>query len=53
MITLDPLLENRRQLEPEAFDQLLALLQAQTSPSAVDLSSLVPQSVSSGLPVWD
>ena len=28
-------------------------LQAQTSPSAVDLSQLVPGSVPSGLPVWD
>ncbi len=28
-------------------------LSAQTSPSAVDLSRLVPESVPSGLPVWD
>jgi cytochrome c peroxidase len=51
--TLDPLLENRRELDAEALDQLLAFLQAQTSPTAVDLSQLVPQSVPSGLPVWD
>ena len=51
--TLDPLLEKRRELDDEAFDQLMAFLQAQTSPSAVDLSQLVPQTVPSGLPVWD
>jgi hypothetical protein len=50
MSTLDPLLENRRELDAEAFDQLLAFLRAQTSPTAVDLSQLVPQSVPSGLP---
>ena len=51
--TLDPLLEKPRELDDEAVDQLMAFLQAQTSPSAVDLSQLVPETVPSGLPVWD
>jgi len=51
--TLDPLMEDQRVLSPEEFNQLMAFLQAQTSPSAVDLSQLVPESVPSGLPVWD
>ena len=53
MGTVDPLLRTPRELNPEEFDQLLAFLQAQTSPSAVDLAHLVPESVPSGLPVWD
>jgi hypothetical protein len=53
MSTPDPLLKKRRELDGEAFDQSLAFLQAQTSPSAADLSHLVPESVPSGLPVWD
>ena len=40
-------------LERYDGDQLLAFLQALTSPSSVDLSCLVPDSVPSGLPVWD
>ncbi len=51
--TVDPLLEKRRELDAGAFEQLMAFLRAQTSPSAVDLSHLVPETVPSGLPVWD
>jgi cytochrome c peroxidase len=53
MGTLDPLLRTPRELSEEQIDQLLAFLHAQTSPSAVDLAHLVPESVPSGLPVWD
>jgi cytochrome c peroxidase len=53
MGTLDPLMRNPRELSDEQIDQLLAFLQALTSPSAVDLAHLVPESVPSGLPVWD
>jgi cytochrome c peroxidase len=51
--TLDPLMEGRRELSAEEFAQLMAFLQSLTSPSAVDLSGLVPETVPSGLPVWD
>ena len=51
--TLDPLIEKPVQLSDEEFNQLMAFLYAQTSPSAVDLSHLVPESVPSGLPVFD
>lgn len=51
--TLDPRMEERRDLTAEQIEQLLAFLQALTSPSAVDLSGLVPQSVPSGLLVRD
>jgi len=53
MSTLDPLMENQPELSSDEFDQLMAFLHAQTSPSAADLSHLVPESVPSGLPVWD
>ena len=53
MGTLDPLMTVRRDLDDEAIDQLLAFLHALTSPSAADLAHLVPDSVPSGLPVWD
>jgi cytochrome c peroxidase len=51
--TLDPLMEQRRELTDEEFEQLMSFLHALTSPSAADLSDLVPESVPSGLPVWD
>ena len=51
--SLDPLLEVKRVLSPEEFELITAFLQAQTSPSAIDLSRLVPESVPSGMPVWD
>ena len=51
--TLDTLMQEQRELTPEEFAQLVAFLHALTSPSAVDLSRLVPDSVPSGLPVWD
>lgn len=51
MATLDPLVEFERELTAEEFDQLMAFLQAQTSPSAVNLGYVVPDSVPSGLPV--
>ena len=53
LVTLDPLIAGKRELEAEQVNQILAFLHAQTSPSAVDLSHLVPESVPSGLPVWD
>jgi len=53
MSTLDLLLDNQDQMTAEEFKQLMAFLQAQTSPSAIDLSHRVPESVPSGLPVWD
>jgi cytochrome c peroxidase len=51
--TIDPLMTTPRELTPEDIDQLMAFLYAQTSPTAVDLAHLVPDSVPSGLPVWD
>ena len=51
--TMDPLVAQSRELTAEEFAQLIAFLQALTSPSAVDLSRLVPQTVPSGLQVWD
>jgi cytochrome c peroxidase len=51
--TIDPLMTTPRELTHEDIDQLMAFLYAQTSPTAVDLAHLVPDSVPSGLPVWD
>jgi cytochrome c peroxidase len=51
--TLDPLMEKRRELTAKEFEQLMAFFHSLTSPSAVDLSGLVPDSVPSGLPVMD
>ena len=51
--TLDALVEEPRELSDKEFSQLMAFLNALTSPSAVDLSYLVPESVPSGLPVYD
>ncbi len=51
--TLDPLIQGRRALSDEELARIMAFLHAQTSPSAVDLSYLVPETVPSGLPVWD
>lgn len=51
--TLDARMVEPSQLSEEELDQLMALLEAFTSPSAVDLSHLVPESVPSGLPVYD
>jgi len=51
--TLDALVAEPRELSDEEFDQLMEFLNALTSPSAVDLSYLVPASVPSGLPVFD
>lgn len=53
MSTLDPLMTVQRDIDGEEFDKLIAFLHAQTSPSAVDLAHLVPESVPSGLPIWD
>lgn len=50
---LDPYMTTRRDLDAQEFDQIIAFLHAQSSPSAVDLAALVPESVPSGLPVWD
>jgi cytochrome c peroxidase len=51
--TLDPLMVSQPDLSYEETDQLLAFLLAQSSPSAADLSHLVPEAVPSGLPVRD
>jgi cytochrome c peroxidase len=51
--TLDARVAEPRELSDEEFSQLMAFLNALTSPSAVDLSYLVPESVPSGLPVYD
>jgi cytochrome c peroxidase len=53
LATLDPLVDTPRELSDEEFNQLMAFLHALTSPSAVDLSHLVPESVPSGLPLFD
>jgi cytochrome c peroxidase len=51
--TLDPRLATPPALTDEQIGQLLAFLRALESPSATDLSHLVPDSVPSGLPVAD
>jgi cytochrome c peroxidase len=53
LATLDPLVDKPGKLSDEKFSQLMAFLHALTSPSAVDLSHLVPESVPSGTPVFD
>jgi cytochrome c peroxidase len=50
---LDPLAAEQRPLTDGQITQLMAFLEALTSPSAVDLMHLVPDSVPSGLPVTD
>ena len=51
--TLDTRLAEPKELSDEEVQQLMVFLYALTSPSAVDLSYLVPDSVPSGLPVYD
>lgn len=51
--TLDEEMQTSIELTELEFDQLMAFLNALTSPSAVDLSYLVPEQVPSGLPVAD
>ncbi len=51
--TLDERVAEPRKLTEAEFGQVMAFLEALTSPSAVDLSYLVPDSVPSGLPVFD
>ena len=51
--SLDPLAASLPQLTDAQIGDLLAFLEALTSPSAVDLSGLVPNAVPSGLPVQD
>jgi cytochrome c peroxidase len=51
MATLDPLLVSEPEISSEEFDQLMAFLLAQTSPSALNLAYLVPDTVPSGLPI--
>jgi cytochrome c peroxidase len=50
---LDPLIVSQSELSDEEIDLLLTFLQALSSPSAADLSRLVPASVPSGLPIRD
>ena len=49
--TLDPLMLTPMELSDAQIADLLAFLHALTSPSAIDLSSDIPASVPSGLPV--
>src|SRR5690606_9575406 len=51
--TLDPWMQDPPSLSMREIDQILAFLHAQTSPSALSRGHLVPDSVPSGLPVWD
>lgn len=51
--SLDPLLETISPLNDVEFDQLLAFLDALTSPSCGDLNQVIPNTVPSGLPVDD
>ena len=51
--TLDPHLKGEGTLNSNELDQLMAFLRSLTSPSAIDLSHLVPESVPSGHPIWD
>lgn len=53
LTTLDSRVAAPQDLSLEQVAQLEAFLHALTSPSAVDLSGLVPDSVPSGLPVFD
>jgi cytochrome c peroxidase len=53
LATLDPLLSAPPVLTEDEISDLMAFLEALTSPSAADLSHLVPASVPSGLPVQD
>jgi cytochrome c peroxidase len=53
MKSLDPLMTEPPVLTDAQVADLLAYLGALTSPSAVDLTHLVPESVPSGLPVED
>ena len=49
--TLDPLVLTPLELSDAQIADLLAFLQALTSPSAVDLRADIPAAVPSGLPV--
>ncbi len=51
--TLDPVAQAPIELSPGEIADLLAFLEALTSPSAVDLSGNIPDSVPSGLPIQD
>lgn len=51
--TLDGRVQTTHDLSDAEVVQIMAFLQALTSPSAVDLSHLIPDSVPSGLPVRD
>ena len=51
MLDLDPLVTTPLELSDEEIDRLMVFLDALTSPSAMDLSHLIPDSVPSGLPM--
>ncbi len=53
MNNVDPLVVNPTKLTAEEFENLMAFLHALTSPSALDLSPMVPEYVPSGLAVAD
>lgn len=49
--TIDPLVSTKKELTDGEVAQLMAFLEALTSPSAIDLTHVIPDSVPSGLPV--
>jgi cytochrome c peroxidase len=51
--TLDPIVADTLKIQDVQVTEIVAFLQALTDPSAQDLSSLIPASVPSGLPVGD
>ena len=53
LATLDPLVATTQSLTDAQVDDLLAFLNALTSPSARDMAHLIPERVPSGLPVED
>lgn len=53
LATLDPVIADPPVLTDDQISDLLAFLDSLTSPSAIDLGHLVPESVPSGLPVQD
>jgi hypothetical protein len=53
LATLDPIVADTLTIQEAQVTEIVAFLQSLTDPSAKDLSSLIPVSVPSGLPVGD
>ena len=51
MLNLDPLVSTPLELSDKQIDQLMTFLDSLTSPSAMDLTHTIPDSVPSGLPL--